>query len=313
MSMKLFYPALLLTIAHPLSAADEVQVALNAGSVFQDCSDCPAVAVIPSGTFDMGFDGGEEGRYEGPVREVHIARPFAAGVYPVTNAEYSRFLESSGRDTGTGCNFWDFESRELIRLESSSWRDPGHGRPIRDDEPVVCVSWHDSKAYVSWLSDETGKPYRLLTEAEWEYVARGGSSTEYPWGDDANAACDHANVADLALIDTVSADDIKWSHVNCNDGYSGLAPVGSFTPNSFGVYDMIGNSWEWVEDCYLVPYPDGPLDGTAAQASGTCELRSVRGGSWITSPFRQRPSWRGRDPEDKLSFIFGFRVARDLP
>ena len=175
----------------------------------------------------------------------------------------------------------------------------------------MCVSWVDSKAYVEWLSAETGADYRLLTEAEWEYLARDGADTAYPWGDDPNAACAYANIADTTMTATFGI--TLSGGVSCSDGYAGIAPVDAFPPNSFGVQDLIGNAWEWVEDCYRMPYPEGPLDGSAVQVEGECDRRSVRGGAWISSPYRQRPSWRGRDPEDKLTFIFGFRVARDLP
>lgn len=317
-SWLLKVPALIIATALMLSevalaASDQVRLRLAPGSVFHDCAECPAMVVVPPGAFSMGFDGGEEGRYEGPVRKVQITKAFAAGRFPITNAEYARFSQSTGRRPGEGCNFWDFERRELVSLSGSSWRDPGHGRPIRDTEPVVCVSWNDSKAYVAWLSEQTGRSYRLLTEAEWEYVASEGADTEYPWGDNPDKACAYANVPDRSMVARFGDGQIKWSSVDCDDGHAGLAPVDAFPPNAFGIQGLIGNSWEWVEDCYVVPYPDKPLDGSAVQVDGECERRSVRGGAWISSPFRQRPSWRGRDPEDKLTFIFGFRVARDLP
>lgn len=296
-----------------MATAEDAMVHLAPGSVFSDCDGCPAMVVAPAGDFTMGYDGGEEGRYEGPVRDMRIANAFAVGRFPVTNAEYARFVESAGHPAGEGCNYWDFEKLELVSLPGSSWRDPGHGRPIRDNEPVVCVSWLDSKAYTAWLSEETGQDYRLLTEAEWEYLASEGADTQYPWGDDPNGACGSANVGDEAMLNQYGEGRVKWEVVSCNDGQPALAPVDTYPPNIFGVYDMIGNSWEWVEDCYLVPYPDGPRDGSAVQVDGACDRRAVRGGAWITSSFRQRPSWRGRDPEGKLTFIFGFRVARDLP
>lgn len=296
-----------------LTVAEEAVVHLDPGSVFRDCEDCPDMVVAPPGTLTMGYDGGEEGRYEGPVRAMRIERAFAAGRFPISNAEYARFVDSTDHPSGEGCNYWDFEQLELIVLPGSSWRDPGHGRPIRDNEPVVCVSWLDSKAYLRWLSAETEQHYRLLSEAEWEYLASEGSDTAYPWGDEPNDACTRANVGDQAMVMHYGEGKVKWKVVDCNDGHAALAPVDAFPPNAFGVYDMIGNSWEWVEDCYLMPYPEGPVDGSAVQVEGECDRRAVRGGAWITSLYRQRPSWRGRDPEGKLTFIFGFRIARDLP
>lgn len=302
-----------LFLVSALARADGPGVALQPGAVFTDCPDCPAMVVVPPGAFSMGFDGGEEGRYEGPVRAVRIEKAFAVGQFPVTNAEYARFVDSTGYAVGEGCNYWDFEQKALIKLEGSSWRDPGHDHPILDNEPVVCVSWHDSVAYAAWLSEQTGERYRLLSEAEWEYVARDGSTAQYPWGDDPAGACEWGNVADQALVATVDEEQFMGSSVNCNDGHARISPVDAYPPNGFGLYDLVGNSWEWTQDCYRVPYPPGPLDGSAFEVEGDCDRRAVRGGAWISKDFRQRPSWRGRDPEDKLTFIFGFRVARDLP
>lgn len=294
------------------SSLADTAVNLDSGSVFRDCADCPEMVVVPPGAFAMGFDGGEQDRFEGPVRQVQIAAGFAAGRFPVTNAEYARFIDDSGHQSGRGCRYWDTERGEMRQSSDNNWRDPGHGRPIRDNEPVVCVSWVDSKAYARWLSVQTSQAYGLLTEAQWEYLARDGASTLYPWGDDPAQACKFANVGDHAARQAVGQ-STAWPHADCDDGFVSLAPVDAFPANGFGVFDLIGNSWEWVEDCYLVPYPALPVDGSAVQAEGPCDRRSVRGGSWITKPFRQRPSWRGRDPENHLSFIFGFRVARDLP
>lgn len=292
----------------PTQSSGRVGVSLAAGSLFKDCDDCPGLVVIPPGSFQMGHDGGEPERYEGPVRQVSVGW-FAAGRYPVTTQQYAAFIEDSGHQVTPGCRYWDSTGQELRDGPTLSWQDPGHGRPPKYNEPVVCVSWLDAVAYTRWLSTRTGHNYRLLTEAEWEYVARDRTTTAYPWGDDPDDACAHANVADESVV----AANTRWPHVACNDGHAGIAPVGSFPANSFGLHDTIGNVWEWVADCYIVPYPASPTDGSAVQAEGSCERRSVRGGSWITTPYRQRVSWRGRDPEDHRTFIFGLRVARDLP
>jgi len=277
-------------------------------TVFRDCPDCPQMVVVPPGHFRMGNDGGEKDRYEGPTRGVRIVRAFAAGRFEVTQKQYATFVAATGHVGGKGCNVWRSATRTLERDLTLDWRNPGYGRAPADDEPVACVSWNDAQAYVAWLRDRTGKPYRLLPEAEWEYAARAGSDALYAWGGDPEQACRYANVYDAAASDP----GIPWAPTKCSDRYPTIAPVGRFAPNGFGLYDMIGNVWEWVEDCYAMPYPSEPADGRAQTTTG-CDRRVSRGGAWRTEIIRQRPAFRGRDPADLLSGIFGFRIARDLP
>lgn len=277
-----------------------------AGRTFRDCADCPEMVVVPPGRFMMGFDGGEPERYEGPVREVAIARPFAAGRTEVTVAQFRKFVAATGYRAARGCYAWDGKAPSL--LPDADWADPGYGRPVGDEEPAICLDWRDATAYVAWLAAKTGQPYRLLTEAEWEYVAKAGSRATFPWGDDPAAGCRYANLYDESAARAIGAPIVPTP---CDDGYAGVAPVGRFAPNAFGLHDMTGNAWEWVQDCYAMPYPPLPVDGTAQQTTG-CDRRGVRGGSWITETSRQRPTFRGRDPEDRVSQIFGFRVAKDV-
>lgn len=295
----------------------------RAAAEFQDCTTCPPMVVIPAGKFHMGFDGGEEGRPEGPVHEVHIGYSFAIGNFEITQEQFAVFIHDTGYAMRGGCQVWQGEWKNP---PDADWTHPGYGRVPFNDEPVACVSWKDAKAYVDWLARRTGRKYRLPTEAEWEYVARGGTTTGYFWGGGQNTAsndnptgdkkagdipeaCQYANVFDAS---GAKASAFNWAPFSCDDGFGQAAPVGSFKPNAFGVYDIIGNLWEWTADCYQAPYPAQPVDGSAVQASGTCEKRVARGGSWITRPSRQRVSFRGRDPEDALYSFFGFRVARDL-
>lgn len=278
-----------------------------AGERFSDCDGCPEMVVIAPGSFSMGFDGGEPERYEGPVRQVNVVRAFAAGRTEVTVGQYRDFVAATGYEAAMGCFAWDGKVAEMI--DDANWEKPGYGRELSADEPVVCVDWDDSKAYVDWLAEKTGKNYRLLSEAEWEYAADAGSEAIYPWGDDPNAACTYANVFDLDAADAIS--DSPLTPVDCRDGHAKVAPVGSYPPNAFGLQDMVGNVWEWTADCYVMPYPDGPLDGSPVTAAD-CDRRSVKGGSWVTGVTRQRPTFRGRDPEDRSSRVFGLRVARDL-
>jgi formylglycine-generating enzyme required for sulfatase activity len=296
----------------PLASAVAADKSSKPGTVFRDCPDCPEMVVVPPGRFLMGTDGGEKDRYEGPVREVTIGYAFAAGRFELTNGQYRRFVEATGHKTaGTGCNVVLGDRLEAV--PGTSWMDPYYGRPIRDDEPVACIRWSDAKSYVSWLAGRTGRKYRLLTEAEWEYAARAGTQGLYTWGDDKAAACKVANINDQSTERLAASQGAKpmYAGAPCDDGFAGVAPVGSLAPNAFGLHDMIGNVWEWIEDCYEMPYGATPVDGSAQLAKG-CDRRGARGGAWRSNYPRQRPAFRGRDPEALTSQLFGTRIARDL-
>ncbi len=181
-----------------------------------------------------------------------------------------------------------------------------------DDHPVVCVNWADAKAYVAWLSnsEQTGEEYRLPSEAEWEYAARAGSDGAAYWSQ-VSDACEHANVADLATKDKYGkikvVDELRaW----CFDRFPTTAPVGSFPANDFGLHDMLGNVYEWVEDCWHPSYGGAPSDGTAWTDGSDCRQRVVRGGSWITDPENVRFANRGK--LDHRYFANGIRVAKSL-
>ena len=277
---------------------------------FRDCDGCPEMIVVRGGSFVMGAHGGEEGRPEGPPREVRVERDFALGRYEVTNAEFEAFVDATGYRVEKGCR-GKFDG-EWENHPESNWADLMLGQEYRPDHPVTCVSWLDARAYVDWLAEMSGRPYRLPTEAEWEYAARAGAVGSFTWGADPGLACAYANVYDSSAD---SVHDFGWQAADCDDGYPTLAPVGMYTPNAFGLYDVAGNVWEWVEDCYVEPYTaELPTDGSALEVPpGQCERRGVRGGSWITRPDRQRLTFRGRDPEDIHYTFFGLRVARSLP
>lgn len=280
----------------------------------QDCDFCPELTIVPAGRFSMGRDDGEPARYEGPVRSVRISRPFAIGVHEVTYAQFSKFVEDTGYEPPSSCYVWD--GVRYARDENVDWRRPyapdGSNTPPRPDDPVACVGWDDAKAYVGWLSDVTGRSYRLPSEAEWAYAAHaGGPDAEpkpaYVWGDNDADACKFANVYDQSAENALT----PYEPAPCNDGFRGVAPVGSLQPNSFGLHDMIGNVWEWVEDCYVMTYLPEPAS-EAPQVVYGCDRRVVKGGSWASRITRQRPEFRGRDPVDTASYIFGLRVARDI-
>lgn len=278
----------------------------SAGDILQDCRDCPPLVVVPPGEFKMGSLEGEPDRPETPIRDVKIAYSFAAGKTPVTNAQFASFIAATKYKTEKGCGVIGAGTYRVV--PEADWRDPGYGRPPRDNEPVVCVSWLDARAYAAWLSKVTKHHYRLLSEAEWEYAARAGTTTRFPWGDTADEACKYANLYDQSALEL----KMPYEAPPCSDGFVTVAPVASFPPNKFGLYDMIGNVWQWVEDCYLYEYPAWPVDGKPVEVYSACPLRSIRGGSWGTRADRMRPSWRGRDPETRQNILFGFRIARDL-
>ena len=275
------------------------------GKVFRDCGECPEMVVVPAGSYLMGSPSTEVGRDddEGPVHQVVIGEPFAVGVKEVTRGEYMRFVRVTGHSAGDSC--WTYEDGEWKDRGGRNWEDPGFGQ--MDGHPVVCVNWEDAKGYVEWLSRETGEEYRLLSEAEWEYVARGGSGRAWYWGEDGQ--CGYANGADRALKGRYS--DWKWEVASCNDGHVHTAPVGSFASNGFGLYDVLGNVWEWVEDCWKESYAGAPSDGRAWE-SGNCGRRVLRGGSWDDVPWYLRSASRGRDATGNRYDDFGFRVARTL-
>ncbi len=284
------------------------------GNIIKDCEICPEIVVVPPGSFKMGRDGaepvreGEIRRYEGPERKVTIARTFGAGRFEITNEQFAAFIESTGYVPLEGCHLWDGWNSEFVK--TGGWRDPGYGRAPQPKEPAACVNWNAAQAYTGWLSKKTGASYRLLTEAEWEYAARAGEELDFPWGRQGERACEYANLFDISA--KKRSPNARLTAADCDDGYAQVAPVGSYKPNAFGLYDMSGNVWEWTFDCHVMPYPaDAPIDGSAV-VDKLCDRRAVKGGAWMTTVDRQRFTFRGRDPAEMNSLGFGFRVARDL-
>ena len=269
----------------PLGAAEER--ALRPGSVFKECDECPEMVVVPAGNFMMGSPPQEPGRdnAETPQHRVTFNRPFAAGRFEVTFAEWDACVASGG------CRH---------RPNDEGW---GRGK-----RPVINVSWTDvTTEYLRWLNGKTGKTYRLLSEAEWEYVARAGATTRYFFGEDMNGLCTFANVPDLAAKEKQK----DWVIAGCRDGYFTTAPVGSFRPNAFGLYDVHGNVWEWVQDCWNPNYSVAPIDGSPWLLR-ECNARVLRGGAWNSLPQLLRLANRGRNQPEFRSNFNGFRVARNL-
>jgi formylglycine-generating enzyme required for sulfatase activity len=243
--------------------------------------------VIPTGSFLMGSPADEMGREEdeddsaGPggrqIAET-VSRSFAIGRFEVTWNEWNACVAEQGCLT--------------------SAHDPGWGM---GDRPVIFVSWIDAQAYALWLRKKTGKPYRLPSEVEWEYAARAGSTAAYSFGGSKVDLCRCGNGADLS-----TPPDMDWKNDTCNDHYFHTAPVGSFQPNAFGLYDMHGNVWEWVDDCYTPSYP-----ADEQQESNSCK-RSLRGGSWYNGPTHLRSADRNGELPTLKTDQIGFRVALDL-
>ena len=260
-------------VAEAQTRAQAWQPIPQPGAVFRDCADCPEMVVVPAGSYMMGSPASEAGRFdvEVPVHQVTISQPFAVGVYEVTREEFGRFVRATGYSTGDRC--LTGEDGKVEERSGRGWRNPGYRQGER--EPVVCVSWEDAQAYMRWLSKETGELYRLLSEAEWEYVARGGTNTARYWGESEAEQCRYANGADAST-------GFEWA-VSCHDGYARTAPVGIYVANAFGLHDVLGNVWEWTQDCWNASYEGAPSDGQAWER-GDCRVRVLRGGSWLNLP-----------------------------
>jgi formylglycine-generating enzyme required for sulfatase activity len=284
--------------------APERERALKPKDSFKECADCPEMVVVPAGSFTMGSPGGEKDRSsdEGPQHTVTIGRQFAVGKLHVTVDQFGAFVKESGYQTSTTCAKW------LSGNSDGSWRYPGFVQ--EGSHPVVCVSWDDADAYATWLTKKTGKPYRLQSEAEWEYAARGRTSPgAYPrfwFGNDEKDLCRYGNVADQRARDEKV---LSWG-VACNDGYAHTSPAGHYEPNAFGLYDMVGNAWQWTADCYYDSYNGAPVDG-AAWTAGNCSYdHVVRGGSSDEFPTYLRAASRSRGTGQNNGI--GFRLARTL-
>ena len=247
----------------PLSASQEH--ALKPRDTFQECTKCPVMTVVPAGNFTMGDND------DGPRHRVTISSQFAVGQYELTFDQWDACVADGGCDAYTPS-------------------DQGWGRGRR---PAINVSWADANAYVAWLAKKTGKPYRLLSESEYEYATRAGTTTTYPWGDaigNNNANCD-----------------------GCGSQWGGkeTAPAGSFAANNFGLYDMVGNVFEWIEDCWHETYKGAPTKGSA-WTTGDCDVRDVRGGAWGYGPDDLHSADRGRLEADLRRANVGFRIGRTL-
>lgn len=256
----------------------------QSGSAYTDPTMGMEFVFVKGGCYKMGSPSGEKDRVkdEGPVHEVCVD-DFYMGKYEVTNEQYRRYRSSH--------NSKDYKGNSL------------NG----DNQPAVYVSWEEAVKYAEWLSDKTGKRYRLPTEAEWEYAARGGTTTSRYWGDNPDKACKYANVHDRTSKNAFK--DFTWENHNCDDGYKVTAPVGRFKPNNFGLHDMLGNVWEWVHDKHdNDAYKQHSRNNPAVEGSGG--RRVVRGGSWYNLPMSVRCAERGNYAPFLSDYDLGFRLLR---
>jgi formylglycine-generating enzyme required for sulfatase activity len=267
------------------------------------------MVVVPAGSFTMGSPWGEKDQYkdEWPQHIVMIGTPFAVGKLHVTRDQFAAFIRERGYQINSKCS----ES-----LGDRSWRNPGFAQD--GSHPVVCVSWNDAGDYADWLANKTGKPYRLLSEAEWEYAARGRTSPgNYPrfwFGDNEKDLCRYGNFWDNRNTHTSWLRQ-TWAKIatvfssTCNDEYERTSPAGHYEPNVFGLYDMAGNAWQWTADCYHDSHSGAPSDGSAWTAEN-CLDHVNRGGSWYEDPRDLRAAVRGRAHSQYSTS--GFRLARTL-
>ena len=286
LSYKTTILALLAAFLLVCSLAARAQDSLKPGDEFQDCPECPIMVVVPAGRYAMPMPPIDQGRPydEGENRLVIINELFAIGKFEVTFDEWDTCV-SDGK--------------------CADANDEGWGRGKR---PVVNVSWTEAKSYANWLKEKTGESYRLPTEAEWEYAARAGAGRARFFGIKREDVCDFANLYDKTAEKTL---EFGMDMLPCDDGFDVTAPVGSFKPNAFGLHDMLGNVWEWTEDCQAVLWRNAPSDASA-RVKGKCSERAFRGASWLSHPPRYIQA------SDRYRFLgaryndLGFRVTRSL-
>ena len=289
MKPSVFYSVATLLASLPVTASQAGEPP-SPGTVFSDCKTCPQMVVLPAGSFLMGTPEGEVGKEpdESPQHTVTFQKPFAISRYHVTAGELDAYI----RETGVVIKDGDTRPGRLCQASKPRYKQGPR-------QPAVCIDYHDVQAYAAWLTKKTGHPYRMLSEAECEYAARAGSTGPFPFPFDEEGQYQiskHANT------------------YGPKDGYSYSSPVGSYPPNAFGVYDMHGNVYEWVADCWHRDYVGAPTDGSAWMEAngGNCEGAHIRGNDWGEAPVFSRSGNRNDRDRTARGDYLGFRVAREL-
>jgi sulfatase modifying factor 1 len=304
-----------------VAAPADPAVGFKPGGMFKDCAECAKMVVIPPGAFVMGSTRDEQVREgvpkafadrEGPQHTVTIRYPFAMSRNEITRGEYAAFVADTHRpDPPEGCGVYNAKDDNWKQRPGFSWRNPGFAQT--DQHPAACISWDDARDYAAWLARKTGRPYRLATEAEWEYAARAGTTTARYWGDAAEGACKSAQILTSGTVEALGSPKSETQQLVCADSHSFTMPVGSFAPNPFGLNDMIGNIFEWVADCYHPNYVGAPTDGSAWDEPN-CKLRLPKGGAFHSPPWIARAAFHGGPvPPEYRPVASGIRVVRDLP
>lgn len=285
-----------------------------------ECLICIDTVLIPAGQFMMGIPDNEDERENviekagKPRHPVNIPKSFYIAKYTITRQQFAYFVTATGPRPPGSC--WVYEKTPMGILEWQSredrdWANPGFAQTDRD--PVVCVNVKDVEDYAAWLSKQTDQKFRLPNDAEWEYAARAGTTTARYWGDGQTDFCAHANMADLSLAGLAGTQATNANDfAQCDDTFPRTAPVGSFPPNPWGLYDMIGNVWQWTADAWHPNYNDAPTDGSAWLQDGAVGRRSVRGGSWSNNPGRSRAGIRNVTDRGLRYSGVGFRLVREI-
>ncbi|TDY22571.1 formylglycine-generating enzyme required for sulfatase activity [Paraburkholderia sp. BL6665CI2N2] len=280
---------------------------------FQDCDLCSEMIVLPSGQYMMGateeeFQGQNQYRFmytDETPRHVAEVKSFALAKFDVTRKQFEVFAKETGFG-GKGCQIYN--GKKWVVDANADWSNPGFRQT--DQDPVVCVSWHDAQKFISWLNAKLPghrvTKYRLPSETEWEYAARAGTKTATYWGNNPQDTCRYENTRDQSA----RALDATAPVADCTDGYAGTAPVGSFRKNPWGLFDMLGNAEQWMEDCSSIGYVN--FSSVPISESAPCGIRSMRGASWATIPIATRAAARNGVPPDRRTSSYGFRLAADL-
>ncbi len=319
--LALAVAVLLAAPGHAANPAADPAAGKKPGETFKDCADCQTMVVLPAGSFKMGSTPEEQTRegvpatfaiHEGPVRDISFARPFAIATTETTRGQFARFVKATNRPIPTECATYNptDDTWAGTKGQAASWQNPGFAQT--DEHPVVCISVNDALDYAAWMTKSTGHHYRVPSEAEWEYAARGGTRTTRPWGDAPTQICARARIMTSGTFAAIGYPDSWTDELVCSNKASFTAPVASFDANPWGVYDMLGNAWEWVADCAAPDHATLPADGSM-ETHGDCNHRLAKGGAFHSRFWLARPATRGGGQgPDNRPVAATIRIVRDL-